>query len=322
MKRILLLICCLMTMSLQTYSQQTKTVRFAIDGNSDTPHREKINRDVTNLLTVINSACDNGKDTLNLTSVHMDKMAENSLQRLWSNMHFRCNRSTIIRPILKSITGFEVRGISITLRPLDDTYHGDIDKELVVCFDNTGTITAVHTALDNNMYSNIMTGGNAVEDMARRNEIVKFVEDFRSYYEEKNLDALRNVFSEDALIITGKVIPTRKTGDVNGFYNQISYTKQTKEQYLEGLKNVFAKNRFIKVGFSDIRMVKHPAKANFYGVELRQDWESSSGYHDEGYVFLLWQFRDGQEPLIHVRTWQPSQTPNDDKFDLNYFDFE
>lgn len=314
--------CCLIATSLLCYSQQAKTVRFAVDGNSNTPHREKINRDVSNLLTAINTACESGQATLNLTAAHMDPMAESSLNKLWSNIHFRCNRSTVIRPILKSVTGFEVRGISITLRPLDDTYHGDIDKELVVCFDNTGTITAVHTALDNNMYSSIMTGGNAVEDMARRNEIVKFVEDFRSYYEEKNIEALRNVFSEDALIITGKVMPTRLPNDANGFYNQISYTKQTKEQYLEGLKNVFAKNKFIKVGFSNIRMVRHPAKANFYGVELRQDWKSSSGYHDEGYVFLLWEFRDGQEPLIHVRTWQPSQTPDADKFDLNYFDFE
>ena len=43
---------------------------------------------------------------------------------------------------------------------------------------------------------------------------------------------------------------------------------------------------------------------DFYGVRLRQEWKSDR-YHDEGYVFLLWEFPENTDPVIHVRTWQP-----------------
>jgi hypothetical protein len=43
-----------------------------------------------------------------------------------------------------------------------------------------------------------------------------------------------------------------------------------------------------------------------YGVTLKQDWKSSM-YSDKGYVFLLIDYRNEQEPIITVRTWQPQE---------------
>jgi hypothetical protein len=43
-----------------------------------------------------------------------------------------------------------------------------------------------------------------------------------------------------------------------------------------------------------------------YGVTLKQDWKSSK-YADKGYVFLLIDYRNEQEPVITVRTWQPEE---------------
>ena len=70
------------------------------------------------------------------------------------------------------------------------------------------------------------------------------------------------------------------------------------------LAETFRKNKFIKVKFDDIVVKRHSAKAGFYAVTLRQDWQSST-YRDNGYVFLLWEFKEGQSPVVHVRTWQP-----------------
>ena len=57
---------------------------------------------------------------------------------------------------------------------------------------------------------------------------------------------------------------------------------------------------------------------------------TSDHYHDDGYLFLLWDFRDEQQPQIHVRTWQPDaynadgtgtkRIPKDEIFSLSDFD--
>ena len=43
----------------------------------------------------------------------------------------------------------------------------------------------------------------------------------------------------------------------------------------------------------------------FYGVTVHQLYANSSGYKDDGYLFMLWDFRDKDQVQIHVRTWQP-----------------
>ena len=95
---------------------------------------------------------------------------------------------------------------------------------------------------------------------------------------------------------------------------EIVYSRQNKEQYLTNLARTFRNNKYIKVKFDAIRVKRHPAKDGFYGVTLHQNWQSSN-YSDDGYVFLLWQFREdenGKElpPVIHVRTWQPDMVGN------------
>ena len=58
---------------------------------------------------------------------------------------------------------------------------------------------------------------------------------------------------------------------------------------------------------------------------------SSSTYSDDGYLFLLWDFRDEENPKIHVRTWQPKYldqsqlqiaTKRDQVFTFDDFDID
>ena len=39
---------------------------------------------------------------------------------------------------------------------------------------------------------------------------------------------------------------------------------------------------------------------------MKQGWRSDT-YSDIGYVFLLIDFKDEMNPMIHVRTWQPEK---------------
>ena len=64
-----------------------------------------------------------------------------------------------------------------------------------------------------------------------------------------------------------------------------------------------------------------------YGVRLHQAWRSSN-YSDDGYVFLLWEFRGEDDYILHVRTWQPEYLdkaktqplPQQEVFSLSDFD--
>jgi hypothetical protein len=84
----------------------------------------------------------------------------------------------------------------------------------------------------------------------------------------------------------------------------VVYIKQTKQEYLNNLQRVFKNTKYINVKFEDIEVVQHPKYDDVYGVTLKQFWHTDR-YSDEGYLFLMIDFRDADKPLIQVRTWQP-----------------
>ena len=169
---------------------------------------------------------------------------------------------------------------------------------------------------------NVIKSNLELTDLRRRQLILDYVEQFRTAYNQKDLPFLKQVFSDDALIITGKVITQRHA---EGFTSQkITYNKQTKQQYLDNLRRVFNSTQYIKVTFDDIEVKRHPVNPNFYGVTLHQGY-TSNRYHDDGYLFLLWDFNDESAPQIHVRTWQPDKIngkdlPKEEIFTLSDFD--
>ena len=142
-----------------------------------------------------------------------------------------------------------------------------------------------------------------VADIEERMMILDYVEHFRTAYNQKDMRFLQQVFSDEALIIVGKVIKVRKT-EVLPSGNRVVYTTLSKKQYLENLGQAFKANTYIKVNFDDILIVKHPTIRGIFGVTVHQQWNTAR-YSDEGYVFMVWDFRHPDEPQIHVRTWQP-----------------
>ncbi len=152
-------------------------------------------------------------------------------------------------------------------------------------------------------------------DSQRRRGILKYLEDFRSYFEEKNIKALRDIFSDDAILITGIVLQRRSQGadQESSKKPELKYSKNNKEQYISRLENTFRRNNSITVEFDQIKIERHPTEANFYGVTFHQKWSSGGSlgnYSDSGYVFLLWEIVEGKPPVIHVRTWQPDMVGN------------
>lgn len=174
----------------------------------------------------------------------------------------------------------------------------------------------------------ILSGKLPEEDAGNRKMILNYVEHLRTSYTTKDIDFLTQLFSENALIIVGKVI--RNAPQVDGQFlprEKVEYNIKSKQAYLERLKTLFRMNKRIDVQFSDFKIMRHPTRKGLYGVSLRQKY-SSDLYSDDGYLFLLWDFRDETMPLIHIRTWQPAMLddrtplPERDIFSINHFNLQ
>ena len=108
---------------------------------------------------------------------------------------------------------------------------------------------------------------------------------------------------------------------------QVRYSVKSKREYLYHLKMIFRRNQHIDVKFNDFTIKRHPTKKGIYGVSVKQSYKSDI-YSDEGYLFLLWDFRDQTAPKIHVRTWQPrmmdehTPLPEQEIFNIGSFNLE
>lgn len=174
----------------------------------------------------------------------------------------------------------------------------------------------------------VLSGQLDEDDAAHQRLILNYVEHLRTSYTTKDIDFLEQLFSENALIVVGTVIHTAP--ETAGHYlspTQVLYNIKTKSEYLRNLKRIFRANKHIDVRFSDFRIMRHPTVPGIYGVSLRQGY-SSDLYSDDGYLFLLWDFRDETAPKIHVRTWQPNlrddhtPLPEDEIIDIRNFNLQ
>lgn len=141
--------------------------------------------------------------------------------------------------------------------------------------------------------------------------LVNFLEDYQTAYALKRHRYLESIYSDDALIIVGRMvkkteIPDRMTLKLTA--EEVELTKYDKDTYMKNLAMCFGNNEYIRLRFTETDFTKANNRNGVYGVRVRQEYFSSS-YGDVGYLFLLVDLR-GAQPLIHVRAWQP------DKVDL------
>jgi hypothetical protein len=218
---------------------------------------------------------------------------------------------------------YEVRDIKVKI----DTHgeKGNPFQYLVFTLDSAGNVAGVRFAMEIERYQEIIKEGEVIQDFAFRQQILQFLEIYRTAYNRKDLDFLRQVFSDDALIIVGKVLqPNPNAPDylerTNLTRENIQFIKLSKKQYLDSLEfKVFKKNAYISVGFDSIKIVRHNRMERIYGVTLYQHWKSQS-YSDVGYLFLMVDFRKEDYPQIHVRSWQPERFADGSLMQLGNFD--
>lgn len=301
MKRITTILA-LMVIAMGAWAQDISLT--IVDGIQNEAIKGRMERGVSKLLSEVNRACAQERP-LQLANIDMALSGKKSLQALWQNLPFYCEDSQIVERCLSSAEGYVIRNIYIQVNPMIENYTDEPERALTIRLTREGQIASVAMSASDAVYGRIMEQGLSVTDLERRTTILSFVENYRSFYDEKDLNSIDKIFSDDAIIITGTVRKYQRD-----MPNQVKYTYQNKPQYLKNLSGVFQRNKYIKVTFSDVEVVRHPANPNYYGVTLHQHWKSST-YEDDGYLLLVWEFHDGEDPIIHYRVWQPDRIGNE-----------
>lgn len=306
MKKIFCLLLSLLALT-STYAQK---VNFEFSDGIDAGNlKSKMEQQISSLLTAINEANAANAD-INFSGVDITDDASASLTMTWEQVHFAIEDDDIVDHCIglpgKS-GGYRVQNIGVTMNPKPESgYEGEKRREIYIDLDGSGKIVDFNFSLGMNMYTEILKKGEELGDLDRRMQIIDWCEHFAKAYCDKNMKFMQTIFSDDAIIITGKTTMQRVHTDM-GMKDQakVKYTQQTKAQYLANLSKVFHSNSYVNVKFEDYTVVRHGAKPNYYGVTLRQKWHTAR-YSDEGTVFLIWDFTNEDAPRILVRTWQPT----------------
>lgn len=218
---------------------------------------------------------------------------------------------------------FDIRSIRVKIS-LGDTEAGDVHS-LVFSFSRDARIVSVRAVLQNLDYDAVLARGASLKDSVTLLKILDFLERFRIAYNTKDIGFLEQVYSDDALIIVGSVLRKKEveTDILQGSFltrAKVALIQLTKQQYIEGLRErAFTSNAFLNVRFDDVHIVRHEKVPFIYGISCQQEWKSST-YSDQGYLFLMMDFRSEAEPVIHVRTWQPQ--PFEDGSYVTLYDFD
>ena len=296
----------LLLFSGQTLLAQLETCNLVItDGIQNEQLKQTMEKNVSEFLTACNSAEMKGeKPVLNKKAATDD--ARKRFSDLWDNSPIGCSVDTLERKcLIRSTGGYQIRDIPVTM--FADTTK-ERNQEIVINLTADGKIDDIFVPIT--QYTDLLNAGEKTEDLGLREMVLDFVEGFRTAYNRKDINFISDMFSNNAIIIVGKEIKQKPNSDTplrNSLSKaQFEYQVKSKQDYIASLRNVFKTNKYINVEFTEKEVEVHKDFPKVYGVTLKQIWNSSL-HNDVGYVFLLIDFRDENQPLIHVRTWQPEK---------------
>ena len=190
-------------------------------------------------------------------------------------------------------------------------------ENVVFSFDQNGLINDVTFGLESESLQDILSKTKWEDDA--KMVLINFLEGYKTAFALMNIDHISSIFSEDALIITGKkVVKTVVEGGIQLQGEAYEYNRQTKAQYIRNLERSFRSKEYINLKFSNVSVLKttRGTNTNLYGIQVKQDYFSSN-YGDSGYLYLLVDISDQTRPLIHVRTWQPEPDPDFGIYGIN-----
>lgn len=315
--------------SVPSFSQNELSTVITLNGKLkvDNPQLVKsIESNLNEFFSAIDASLETG-ETPKFPKKVLTQKGANETDSLWMNSPFYCSQSKVKANLInlshsmkdENASVLEVRDIPILLEK-----EQDLPQTLNISFNAKGLITGMDLGLNPMAFRNIMSNAKDETDEVRRQIVNKFLEQVRTAYNRKDLSYLKQVYSDDALIITGRELKKKPTlkKDEQGMHlnvsSQVEYSKKGKAEYLAGLQRLFSNNAYINVDFENVEIRLHPNQefeGNVYCISLDQSWTSQSAksnpnskYHDEGYLFLMIDFHDQDRPEIEIRVWQSKES--------------
>lgn len=264
--------------------------KFSAKTIEDGPLKSHMESNISALLTQINIAAENGVE-LNLADINMTENAKKRLNYLWDvSAHFSCDKKIVIAKCLKGMQGFQVRGIPVTMKPLDASYPYTINRYLTLSFDRKGDITGIGMELENHEMANDILkiyGKSSEENTKQRREILKWTEDFILSFEIKDMDAIISYLNGE----TPKEVETNQ------------------RQFISSLKRMMAMNSFCSE-VDNISLLNSAIHPNIYGLTIHQTLKTDK-YINSGWYFFLMDYNDPEKLQIHLHTWQTDAEANE-----------
>ena len=267
---------------------QQHTTEFMFTETAPDDVRQIMQANAKALFAEINRAYDQNEQELTLSGSNLTREAIERIQTLWAVSHFYCTETSITARVLKSVDKnnkaikYQVRNISVYFA------EGETDEDkyqnMVIEFTLSGQISDLYIAIAPTQYDKIWEKCNDVTDSRRRQMILGYIEQFRTAFNRKDINFISQVCENEPSIINGKETITK--------------------QFLLNLKKAFAEKQYINIKFDNIVVTQYTENPDIYGVLFLLSWNSST-YSDKGWLFQVIDYKDEDNPLIWVTTWQP-----------------
>ena len=234
----------------------------------------------------IHTAYELKQDVVNIPPSCATAEGIKNIKMLWDAQKFYCTETEIIAKVLSTSKGWQVRNIPVFFA--DGVTDEDKYQDMVLEFTSDGRISDLYIALSPIFYQqNMEVETLDVSELRQRQQLWRFLENFYTAFFRKDIAFLNKVFENGV--------------DVG-------------QNPTEAIRRVINENSFT-IRFDEVSLIKHAEQSDFYGVTMQLKWKTDF-YSDEGWLFLLIDIRDEENPMIWVRTWQPLTTPREKVFSI------
>ena len=175
--------------------------------------------------------------------------------------------------ILKTGTGWELRRVRMMNRY--PSLNKMTTEYVVLDFNEQGELIDLNTCITKELYQKFVHEFEQSRDFGDRQEIVKFLEKYRTAFLVRDIQTVRDIFAEEALIIVGRKVRRKNLSEESVKYIQFSgqpdyeYLKLSKDEFLTREERGFRSQHDIALNFSTFDIIKKNDAADGYGVAIR-----------------------------------------------------
>ena len=144
--------------------QAQDEVLFEFSDGIEGAVKQTMEQNTSRLLTAINRAQSTGKD-INYSGIGIDDLASQSIGMMWNNVRFRVVDDDIVEHCLRirasngRVIGYQARNIAVVMKPIDDSYIGDLNQEICINYDPSGRISDFNITMGLQQYVRLMKEG-------------------------------------------------------------------------------------------------------------------------------------------------------------------